>query len=502
MKRKNRGGFICFVKTKFVALGLLAAVSWSAQGRAQAQAGSEVMPGKLLVRNALLMTIADGQKDPFMGYILVAADGRIARVAAGEPPADAAAAAVYDAGGKFVIPGFISAHSHIYCSPLRGTGADKTLLDWLGAWLPLISASTPEDLYWYTLHGCLDFTRYGITSAYNFTTTGSKWNGYEKPSTPIPGDWEEEQFRAEIDSGMRFIHSFGVTFSGTEAEQRQGIEKFIAYTQPFRGNPRFLKLALSGGVAFTRNKDIARREAAYMRDYDLDNQMHYLEPPNAAQTQRDKFPWLEESGLLAMGPRLYFGHFIHTTPEIVAAVAKAGCNMVWNPLSNGRLASGFADIPAYLKAGMKVGMGLDNQNAADIPDPFENMRMGLYAMRDKYEDATVMSPYDVLRLHTMGSATVMRVADRVGSLEAGKYADFDVVDPAHRDTGPVYDPYATLVLACGQANLERVYIGGELVALRGEIMGRDFDRVSGEVRRRAEANRKAVDEAQPKNTNP
>jgi cytosine/adenosine deaminase-related metal-dependent hydrolase len=445
-------------------------------------------PARLLVKNALLMTMADGEREPFLGYMLVGIDGKIAKIGAGDPPPDAAAAATYDAGGKFVIPGFISAHSHIYCSPLRGTGADKTLIDWIGAWAPLVNAASPEDLYWYTLHGCLDFQKYGITAAYNFTTPNTRWNGYEKPPTPNPGDWEEKQFNAEIDSGLRFIHSFGVPFFGNEQESRQGIEKLIAYTKPFASDPHFLKLALSGGVGFARSKETAYREAAYMRDYNLDNQTHYLEPPTAL-SQRDKFPWFVESGLLAFGPRLYFGHFIHTTPEIVAAAAKAGCNMVWNPLSNGRLASGFADIPAYLKAGMKVGMGVDNQNASDIPDPFENMRLGLYAIRDKYEDATVMSPYDVLKLHTMGSATVMRVADKIGSLEPGKYADFDVVDPRHRDTGPVYDPYATLVLACGQANLDRVYIGGEMVSMRGQIIGRDFDTVAAEVRRRAEAAR-------------
>ena len=107
-----------------------------------------------------------------------------------------------------------------------------------------------------------------------------------------------------------------------------------------------------------------------------------------------------------------------------------------------------------------------------------------------------MSPYDVLRLQTMGSATVMRVADQVGSLEPGKFADFNVVDPRQRDIGPVYDPYASVVLACGQANLERVYIGGELARLRGEMMGRDFNRVADEVHRRAEAIRKAVDARQ------
>ena len=112
-----------------------------------------------------------------------------------------------------------------------------------------------------------------------------------------------------------------------------------------------------------------------------------------------------DSGLLSK--QLIFGHFIHTNSFILAESAKAGVAMSWNPLSNGRLASGVADIPAYLKAGIRVGMGVDGEASADMADPFENMRTGLYAIRDKYENATIMSPYDVLRLHTMGSADVL-----------------------------------------------------------------------------------------------
>jgi cytosine/adenosine deaminase-related metal-dependent hydrolase len=467
-----------------LALAIAAMLAWTGTGWA---AEAAPVTGRLLVTHALFMTMADGQKEPFTGYMLVGTDGKIASIEAGDPPAGMTAEATYDADGKFIIPGFISAHSHIWQSANRGLGADKTLLDWIGSFMPLMGIASPEDLYWYTLHGCLDFTRYGITSAYNFTYPGSSWAGYEKPAITREGDWEQEQFRAELDSGMRFIHSFSVPLFEGEPKVRQYIEKFIAYTKTYQDDPHFLKLSLSGGVAFARNKIAAYREAAYMRDYNLDNQMHFLEPPTAL-SQRDKFAWMQEAGLLTFGPRLYFGHFIHTTPEIVAAAAKAGCNMVWNPLSNGRLASGIADIPAYLKAGMKVGMGVDDQNASDISDPFDNMRTGLYLIRDKYEDATIMSPYDVLKLQTAGSATVMRVIDKVGTLEPGKFADFDVIDPYHRDTGPVYDPYATLVLACGQENLDRVYIGGELVVLRGEVMGRDFDKVADEMHRRADAN--------------
>jgi cytosine/adenosine deaminase-related metal-dependent hydrolase len=94
-------------------------------------------------------------------------------------------------------------------------------------------------------------------------------------------------------------------------------------------------------------------------------------------------------------------------------------------------------------------MGVDGEASADLADPFENMRTGLYAIRAKYENASVMSPYDVMRLHTMGSADVLGVADRLGSLEVGKLADFLVIDPG--EYGHVFDPYATLVFVTSQA---------------------------------------------------
>jgi 5-methylthioadenosine/S-adenosylhomocysteine deaminase len=96
-----------------------------------------------------------------------------------------------------------------------------------------------------------------------------------------------------------------------------------------------------------------------------------------------------------------------------------------------------------------------------------------------------MSPYDVLRLHTMGSADVLGVADRLGSLEKGKLADFLVIDPS--EYGHIFDPYATLVFVTSQPDLERVYVGGELKVERGRLMGQDLDRVEREVNTRVAA---------------
>lgn len=87
--------------------------------------------------------------------------------------------------------------------------------------------------------------------------------------------------------------------------------------------------------------------------------------------------------------------------------------------------------------------------------------------RARLKDPLVMMPEQVLRLHTLGGAEIMGVADRVGSLEVGKYADFVVVDPTAPDVGPLWHPVRSYVLAMSLRNLVGVYVGGELVSDRG-----------------------------------
>jgi cytosine/adenosine deaminase-related metal-dependent hydrolase len=107
--------------------------------------------------------------------------------------------------------------------------------------------------------------------------------------------------------------------------------------------------------------------------------------------------------------------------------------------------------------------------------------MGMYGLRMKYQRATVLMPLDVLKLHTIGTARVLGVADRVGTLREGKFADFLVVDPGNLDTGPVYDLYSTLVFACKISNLDRVYVGGDWVVERGRPLRHEMGRVTAEV---------------------
>jgi cytosine/adenosine deaminase-related metal-dependent hydrolase len=441
---------------------------------------------RLIVRNACLITSVPGSV-PFTGYLVVGPDGRISALGPGDPPQDTSDGPVLDAMGKFVAPGFVSAHSHLFQSPLRGLGTDKTLYGWLNTIKLLTEHATPEDIYWFCLHGSVDFLRSGITTGYDFTYSGDLGGGQRSigigeavASSQVDQEpYEEAQIRAKLDSGLRFINSISIVPLGTEKEIQDRMERILHYASGFSENPRFLKMAISGWVQRSSGIESAHREVRFMRKYGLMNQAHFLESPERVPEQQAKFAWYRDAG--ALGPDFVFGHFIHTTPQIVRETAESGACMCWQPSANGRIGSGTADIPTLRNAGIKIGIGSDDQSCSDLSDPFQNLRMGLYSIRSLYKDATVLSPAEVLHFHTLGAADILGIASKVGSLEVGKFADFVVVDPRRPDTGPVHDPLATYVLACGLRNLEKVYVAGTQVAEGPDLVGHDEARLRLEV---------------------
>ena len=88
-------------------------------------------PVKLVVQNAYLITMAQGQKEPFTGYLVVDEDGKIVEVGKGAPPVALTGQPTWDAHGDWIIPGFLSAHSHLWQSAFRGIAADQTLPGWI-----------------------------------------------------------------------------------------------------------------------------------------------------------------------------------------------------------------------------------------------------------------------------------------------------------------------------------------------------------------------------------
>jgi len=435
-------------------------------------AASDPYPA-LVVTNGLFLPM-DGTA-PFRGWMAVGADGRISARGSGRPPAGLLGRRQLDVGGCFVAPGFVSAHSHLYSSGIRGLAADESLPGWLATTGTVIAGMGPEDVYWMTRHGARDCLVNGVTTVYDFCHNGLSFGSGPDGTTAIAAqvpsvDRQHAQLRAKIDSGLRHLHSVMLAQDGDAEHLRAHLEETLARAADATSDPLHLGLALTGTVPWAADRWTARAEAAVMRRLGLVNQPHLLESARDAMRQRNRFTWYQEAG--ALGPRLVFGHFIHTDDHIVSAVAAAGGAMTWQPASNGRLGSGIADIPRYRAAGIRVGLGLDGASSGDLSDPWANMRAGLYVQRAVNADPSCLGVAEVLDLHTRAAADVIGAGADVGSLAPGRYADFLVVDPTSPDTGPTWDPYGTYVLACGPQNIVSVYVGGTPVADRHGLVDR------------------------------
>ncbi len=439
-----------------------------------------------LVKGALLITEKTRDEVPYVGYFTYGDDGKIIAIGAGAPPASISAEKVIDATGKIIAPGFISSHSHLYSGPLRGLGVTDTLYGWGKAWGIYNQLANPDDIYWFTLDGSVDFLRNGITTAFDFTygaAVGGQAVGTQVVGAPPhlkPGPFDENQLQAKIDAGLRFIDAVGLPRVGTHDEiiARYGRIYKYAYDH-FGSNPLFLKMALSGGVQRAPSKETAYLEVEVMKKFNVMDHSHMLESPEHVPDQQSKVYWYQEAG--ALGPNFLFAHFIQTNDDIVRIAGAAGCGMSWQPTSNSRLASGVADIVKYQKEGVKVSVGLDNQSCCDLCDPFQNMRIGLALIRTKYKDAKALSVEEMLYLHTLGSAKTLGIDDKVGSLEPGKFADFLVVDPRDPETGPLLVPIAHYVYSCGLRNLQKVYVGGKLVADGTKVLTVDEAKMRREI---------------------
>ena len=422
----------------------------------------------VVVVNGMILPMDPSMPEVVNGWLSAGSDGVIIALGTGDAPAGGE---VVDAHGAFVAPGFVSSHSHLFTSGSRGLGIECSLYGWIEAMTRYTQYASSDDIDWCTLHGALDFINNGITTAYDFTSSRLPFHALSGGDGTYggllrPAGFAEAQIRAKVDAGIRFVNSIMLDDStGTIEEIVDRFTETVTFAERYEKLDTFLGMAISGGIQWAASRASAELETLLMERYQIINQPHLLETPYSIDQQQERFWWYRDAGTLGRG--LIFGHFIHTTPEIVEVAAEAGCAMSWQPTSNGRLGSGVADVPGYRRAGLRVGIGLDDQSCTDISDPWQNMRIGLYTQRAWYRDPEVLSVKEILRLHTLGSAEVLGLDDRVGSLAPGKFADFVIVDPSTPDTGPVWNPIATYVLACGLRNLKQVWIGGRCVSKEG-----------------------------------
>jgi cytosine/adenosine deaminase-related metal-dependent hydrolase len=151
----------------------------------------------------------------------------------------------------------------------------------------------------------------------------------------------------------------------------------------------------------------------------------------------------------AITPALAGIHCAALEPDDFRVLAEHGGSMVWSPLSNLLLYGQTADVAAAREAGVRIALGSDWS-----PSGSKSLLGELKVARIVAEEQNIgLSDRELLAMATRNAAEILKWDGALGSIEAGKRADFTIL------YGRSTDPYAAL-LEARETSIALVVIDG------------------------------------------
>lgn len=401
----------------------------------------------------------------------------IQAVGRGEPPAGLD---VTDAGpGSILIPGLVSAHTHLPLGGLRGCADERPFLDWIMNGIMPVIRGTPPDSTLYAegaRQSAGELLRGGVTLiGDNFfrddgcaalQETGQRGIFFQEIFGSTAAD--EDSYWKEVKQTLaqsRLKPAVQQTRPEPAVQQKPAVQGFgysphTPWTCPPRTFERVVELAREEGRRLSFHLDESREEHVFLLAgagplADLYRSRGTLDRYRFGMT-----PTAAVAALGALSPATVVAHCVHVTAEDVLLLARSGTGVVHCPQSNMKLAEGIAPVAAMLEAGITVALGVDSAASNSRLDLFEEMRAALHGQRAVRGTTGLMTAATALRMATLNGAKVLGFGDETGSLEAGKLADFVVLDASAPRHQPVRDPVATVVHTCGPEDVAWVVIGG------------------------------------------
>jgi cytosine/adenosine deaminase-related metal-dependent hydrolase len=142
-------------------------------------------------------------------------------------------------------------------------------------------------------------------------------------------------------------------------------------------------------------------------------------------------------------------------------IAASGAAVAICPGVEARMGHGAPMAGRLAERGITTGLGVDVVTAV-AGDMFSLIRATL--LSSQFGAGRRVTPAEVLAMATLGGATAVGLADRVGSLAVGKRADLVLLRATDPNlVGGLHDPVQTVVSAAHPGNIERVLVDGQVV---------------------------------------
>jgi cytosine/adenosine deaminase-related metal-dependent hydrolase len=178
------------------------------------------------------------------------------------------------------------------------------------------------------------------------------------------------------------------------------------------------------------------------------------------------------------GDDVWYAHGIHLNDAEVDRVAEAKTGIAHCPSSNMRLGAGVCRVADLVRAGARVGLGVDGSASNEDANIAMEVHQALLLARVN-GGPNALDARSAWRLATSGGAECLG-RDDCGALEVGKCADvalFRIDDLAHAGMA---DRLAGIALA-PPARASAVIVNGRVVVFDGRLLTADEDEIAREI---------------------
>lgn len=386
------------------------------------------------------------------GAVAIDDDGRIAAVGA---TGELGSGERYD--GCVIAPGLVNAHAHLEYAVYAGFGDGLPFVPWIGLLVRRKQALSLDDMRAIATVGAWESLRSGVTTV---------------------GDCSFAGATAEAASAVGLRALVFLEVFGRDASALDHFHELHSRIEPVLGDR--VMVGISPHAPYTCTLEVYAAasalglpqqthfaESAAERDWLVDGAGDWtpladlLVPPPGQTGIR----LLAEHGLLS--PALSAAHCVHVDAEEIALLAANGVGIAHCPRSNGWLGCGVAPVDELRAAGVTVAVATDSPASTPSLDLFEELRTAIVTARARSRRPDSFTARDALEAATIGGATVLGLADQIGTLTVGKQADLVVVDLAGSPVDPVEDPVAALVLGGSPDRVAATLVAGERRYRRG-----------------------------------
>jgi len=456
----------------------------------------------LLIRNADLLVTMDDHRREIPGGGLLIRDGFIEQIGINDDlPGNADE--ILNLSGHIVLPGLINTHHHFYQTLTRVVPAaqNANLFNWLKTLYPIWSRMTPSDIYLSTQTALAELALSGCTTASDHL--------YIFPN----GTRLDDEIQAASEIGIRLHASRGSMSLG---ESKGGLppdhivedeslilkdsQRLIEQYHDHKPGA-MIQIVLAPCSPFSVTTNLMSESASLAREYGIHLHTHLAETQDEELFCQEKFglrPVALMDELNWLDQDVWFAHSVYVNSNEIDHYARSGCGVAHCPTSNMRLASGIAPTMEMLRAGVKIGLGVDGSASNDGSNLLEETRQAMLAARVRAglmgasksgdESYAIMTARQALEIATRGGAAVLGRQD-LGSLEVGKCGDIFAINLNKLEyAGGLHDPVSAIVF-CAPVRADYTIVAGKIIVNNGELLTLDVNNL---VEKHNQASRRLV----------